>query len=405
MAASLKRPRTDSGTAADLTQRISKPLAARDGARLYAILRSAERTHPRSHASAARGSGPEASASLVDALARASVVSCSEGGLEVCATTLKYWSSHYASQEDRAGWMILPFAWLCSHSRKLATSLDKEQGGDRYQTKLVEVLRERFQHLHREPLRREGCLAVCVELLRLYFSVGQAAQCSFLLAAMVQAHGGKPNIDALPKGIAVTLCFLWGRHCVMNGQIVEAEEKLAWAFVRCPLSAAGNRRRILTYLVPCRLRLGRFPSKALVDRTPEMDRFTELAAAVADGNIQRFDKEFKKQETALIHTGTYLVVEKLRVIAYRNLCRVVYGLVAAEIDRAGRTDHRHKQNWKPYEDAFAWQDGFDCDETICMLANLIYIGAIRGYMSDEHRKIVFSKDAAFPPLAVWAAKI
>ena len=29
---------------------------------------------------------------------------------------------------------------------------------------------------------------------------------------------------------------------------------------------------------------------------------------------------------------------------------------------------------------------------MCVLANLIYIGAIRGYLSDEHQKIVFSKD-------------
>ena len=28
------------------------------------------------------------------------------------------------------------------------------------------------------------------------------------------------------------------------------------------------------------------------------------------------------------------------------------------------------------------------DQTVCMLAHLIYIGAIRGYMSDEHQKIV-----------------
>lgn len=102
--------------------------------------------------------------------------------------------------------------------------------------------------------------------------------------------------------------------------------------------------------------------------------------------------------------GTYLVVEKLKLLVYRNLCRCVYETVGKEMEGAGKAEQRHKQDLRPYELAFAWQDDCDADETMCILAHLIYIGAVRAYMNDELRKIVFSKESPFPATAVWSPK-
>ena len=38
------------------------------------------------------------------------------------------------------------------------------------------------------------------------------------------------------------------------------------------------------------------------------------------------------------------------------------------------------------------------DEIECVLANLIYQGYIKGYISHQHGKLVVSKGNAFPPL-------
>jgi len=35
----------------------------------------------------------------------------------------------------------------------------------------------------------------------------------------------------------------------------------------------------------------------------------------------------------------------------------------------------------------------------CVLANLIYSGYIKGYISHQHSKLVVSKGVAFPPLS------
>lgn len=44
-------------------------------------------------------------------------------------------------------------------------------------------------------------------------------------------------------------------------------------------------------------------------------------------------------------------------------------------------------------------EDIDNDETQCIIANLIYEGKIKGYISHQHQKLVVSKQQAFPPLA------
>ena len=45
-------------------------------------------------------------------------------------------------------------------------------------------------------------------------------------------------------------------------------------------------------------------------------------------------------------------------------------------------------------------EDIDQDETQCIIANLIFEGKIKGYISHQHQKLVVSKKDAFPPLAM-----
>lgn len=44
-------------------------------------------------------------------------------------------------------------------------------------------------------------------------------------------------------------------------------------------------------------------------------------------------------------------------------------------------------------------EDIDQDETQCIIANLIYEGKIKGYISHQHQKLVVSKQQPFPPLS------
>ena len=48
---------------------------------------------------------------------------------------------------------------------------------------------------------------------------------------------------------------------------------------------------------------------------------------------------------------------------------------------------------------FMQVEDIDNDETQCIIANLIYEGRIKGYISHQHQKLVISKQTAFPSLA------
>lgn len=389
-----KRPRSP---LANLGSEFARLSAKRDGAALHRLLRSVA-SNPDEFEDGPVGL-PDAVASEV---ARAQWAGETEEGLAAWCEVLKRWCAQYASQPS-AAWMTPPLLEIAASGRRRAAALDRRESGERHCRKLVEILRELFQGLHRDREKREGCLIVCCELLRLYFCLGQAAQCSFLLAAVSQSHGGKLDMHALPKALGVTFSFLWGKHCVMDGNVIEAEARLGWAFSRCPPESVANRRRILIYLVPCRLRLGRCPPRELLE-DHGLGGLASIAAAVSAGDSRRFTLELELQEEELIRSGTYLVVEKLKLLVFRNLCRRVHDHVAASLRAAGKEDQRHKQDLRPFEQAFKWQDDCDVDETICILANLIYIGAVRGYLSDEHQKIIFSKDNPFPAASGWCGK-
>ena len=196
--------------------------ADRDGEKLFRMLRSSEQfTAAKSDEDLTAGT--DFAALVAAGIARASRVGQSEESLEVICTAMKRWIGQYEKVED-SHWMVTPLLWLCTRARKVSMGLDKAGSTDRYRKKLVEVHRETFNHLRKNRAKQEGCLTVYCELLRLYFSIGWALQCAFLLVAAVQ--GDKLDLEALrPRAFAVTLAFFWGKLCVLDGNVTEAQKK------------------------------------------------------------------------------------------------------------------------------------------------------------------------------------
>lgn len=68
--------------------------------------------------------------------------------------------------------------------------------------------------------------------------------------------------------------------------------------------------------------LGYMPKKEVLERYDVL-QFHELACAIKDGNVRRFDEVIQRHETFFIENGIYLIVEKLKTIGYRNLFKKV----------------------------------------------------------------------------------
>lgn len=326
--------------------------------------------------------------------------------LELVCTCLKSWVHRYVEAEGSGLWMMPLMLQFTAVARKAANQLDQAKKSERaerqhqennaYLKQLVALYRKFFNTLNKERAKRAGHVWICCELLRAYFKLQQVSQCSFTLTTVTQSmqkDGFSPT--DLPKAICVTFYFFWGKYLVFDHNLQGADEKLTWAFNNCPERALANRRRILLYLVPCKLRLGVLRPQELLHKY-DLDVFVDVVKAIKEGNVQLFNNKMTELSADLIKMGTYLLMVKLKFMVMRNLTKGIFREVRGRL--AEKTD---KLDFTPFEHVFGWQDGCDADETAACLATLIYNGAIKGYLSHDRRKVVFAKDAPFPPPSKW----
>jgi len=79
------------------------------------------------------------------------------------------------------------------------------------------------------------------------------------------------------------------------------------------------------------------------------------------------------------------------MIAYRNLLKKLYMI---------SNSTRIKLGWM--ESAMQWMgdEEIDLDEIECIIANLIYQGKVKGYISHQKRTLIISKQDPFPKAAI-----
>ena len=107
------------------------------------------------------------------------------------------------------------------------------------------------------------------------------------------------------------------------------------------------------------------------------------------GNLLKLNESLEQNEKFFIKCGIYLILEKLKIITYRNLFKKVTILMKT-----------HQIPIEAFLVALRMMkvEDVDADETQCIIANLIYEGKIKGYISHQHQKLVVSKQNAFPAL-------
>ena len=236
-----------------------------------------------------------------------------------------------------------------------------------------------------EVTKRWGMLNVVNQLFKIYFRANKL----HLAKPLIRAIEASPLKDRYPKSQLVTYKYYVGRKHMFDYNYKEAEEYLSYAFEHCHRSSMANKRQILTYLIPVKMLLGHMPTLAVLQKYDLM-QFQDVVQAVKQGNLLRLNEALEANEKFFIKAGIYLILEKLKIITYRNLFKKVSVLM--------------KTHQIPVEAFFIALkmmkiEDIDHEETQCIIANLIYEGKIKGYISHQHQKVVVSKKDAFPPLA------
>lgn len=240
--------------------------------------------------------------------------------------------------------------------------------------------------------KRLGMLHLVNQMFKVYFRINKLHLCKPLIRA-IDSLSFK---DSFPLDQQITYRYFVGRKAMYDSDYKTSDEYLSFAFNYCPTKFLKNKRLILIYLVPVKMLLGHMPLKETMEKF-NVPQFCELAAALKQGNVRKFDEVIQKYEAFFIDTGIYIIVEKLKIIAYRNLFKKVYLILQT-----------HQIDLQFFLNAlqFVGEEDITMDETHCIVANLIAEGRIKGYISYQHNKLVVSKQTnPFPPLSSISAAI
>ncbi|KAK4684132.1 hypothetical protein P7C73_g6068, partial [Tremellales sp. Uapishka_1] len=147
---------------------------------------------------------------------------------------------------------------------------------------------------------------------------------------------------------------------------------------------------ILTYLLPLHLLRGSFPSAPLLSRYPRLDSlFTPFIDAIKDGNVKEYDERLEWAQPRLVGMSVYLTVERAREVCLRGLFKKAW-IASDKSSRIPIETFRIALELHQVE--------VDAEEVECMVANMIYRGFMKGYISHEKQMVVLAKNNAFPKL-------
>lgn len=237
--------------------------------------------------------------------------------------------------------------------------------------------------------KRLGMLHLVNQLFKIYYRVNTLHLCK----PLIRAIDNTPFKDEFALSQQVTYRYFVGRKAVFDNDLREADEYLSFAFNNCPPEANANLRQILVYLIPVKMLLGYQPSAELL-QTHDLTKFAPICDAVKKGNVAKFQEELDLNEAYFYELGVYLILERLRLVLYRNLFKRVYLILGT-----------HQIPIEAFLTVLQHQnvEDIDIEETQCIVANLVFQGKIKGYISLQHSKLVVSKQNAFPKLSTIPA--
>lgn len=169
-------------------------------------------------------------------------------------------------------------------------------------------------------------------------------------------------------------------------------------------------RRILAYLIPLRVLRGHLPSQELLDRFPDLKEvYGPFVEAIRKADIKAYDVALYEWEKKLLELNVWLVFERARELVMRGLFRRVWVPYFPAITLIFWLTWRYRR-WvlsdkstripvHTFHTALRVVSmRVDVEEVECFVANMIYKGLIKGYISHERQMVVLAQNGAFPRL-------
>jgi hypothetical protein len=386
-----------------LSKQLALPLSSTLNSREKSILQFAEKIRGVNVIRACENTLQDNSTAAIVAYRLSALVSILENDLETAyrhgLTAYNAMLDYFSQKDENTTWIIPALVRISNDLRLLAEKVDETAGDIN-----SKFLRESLSHLtraftivakDRSPVSQVGSKKLAIfgvtnVLFKIYFKVNTLQLCGKLINVVEGPGAIMDNLPLFPVCDVAMYKYYIGRLKLFEDRYEEARDCLCFALRYCPRGNVKNRQRILASLVPVQMCLGVMPS-SVVGTTYGLTELTELATATRRGDIGTFNRVMEEHQSSFIRIGVYLVLEQVKMIAYRNLFKRIYLL-----------SNNSRLNLNSFEVALKWlgEQEVDLDEIECILANQIFQNKIKGYISHQKRFLVVSKTEPFPSTAI-----
>ncbi|KAJ5220520.1 hypothetical protein N7468_009724 [Penicillium chermesinum] len=176
--------------------------------------------------------------------------------------------------------------------------------------------------------KRKGIYLMANLCLKLLFQCGKLRNAEQMFASI---SAQSPPLEYFPASQRVTYLYYLGRYLFANNMFYFAKIALQASYNQCHRQAFSQKRLILTYLIPCNIVMGRFPSQRLLHK-PEAEglgqHFEPLCRLIVRGDYLEFRKHLDfSSPTAqwFAKKGLLLTLRnRCEILVWRSLCRKVF---------------------------------------------------------------------------------
>ncbi|ODQ58458.1 hypothetical protein WICANDRAFT_14311, partial [Wickerhamomyces anomalus NRRL Y-366-8] len=271
------------------------------------------------------------------------------------------------------------------------------------------ILTKIFNHLRSlkgDSNKKNLIIFIVNNLNKIYFIINSPLLCANIFANMNLLN---LNFNKYPKSQQIEYRYILGRYYMIKNQLYKAYHHLNWSYMNShKVYNPQNTIRILRYLIPISILIGKIPSLQILNISIEFQQnYIPLIKYLKQGNHLQFQKTlydnqlYFKSKFILI-----LLIQRSKVLIFRNLfykimtitqsTRFSYDELATSLLKSIGTQQQQSQTLgndsimyqilnEPIDDLFV--------ENVCV--SLIENDLIRGNVLSRARTLVLSKKEPF----------
>jgi hypothetical protein len=145
---------------------------------------------------------------------------------------------------------------------------------------------------------------------------------------------------------------------------------------------------VLRYLIPTQLLRGLLPKEEIFLKYPNLTVYQSLVHSIREGNLYKFDQIFQQHQRLLIKWGTWLIIERARLLVVRKLFRKIWSSL-------GNPSRLHLTTLTTGV-SYSTKTKVSQEQVSCLIVNLIAQNMMKGYISFEKQILVLSNKNPFP---------